>query len=258
MDEKSLELLEFHTAKSRVARFASFELSREAILALTPLTNKRRVEERLLESAEARKLLSLLPGFSVGQVEDIRPAAALAAQGHVLLSTDLLIVAHTLTAVADARQDIEGVREQTPRLWAVAETMSDLRALARELTRGISAAGEILDAASPALADIRRRLIEARRDIVAHLETLMASQKGQSTSSRSEKADTSFPSRQNFGARCRASSTTSRTVARPSSWSRTPQLSRAICSANLKLENEMRFNGFSASAARRSGSTAPR
>jgi len=179
MDEKSLELLEFHTAKSRVARFASFELSREAILALNPLTNKRRVEERLLESAEARKLLSLLPGFSLGQVEDIRPAAALAAQGHVLLAADLLTVAHTLIAVADARQDIEGVREQTPRLWAVAETMSDLRALARELTRGLSAAGEILDSASPALADIRRRLIEARRDIVTDLETLMASQEGQ-------------------------------------------------------------------------------
>lgn len=179
MDEKSLELLEFQAAKSRVARFASFELSRQAILDLMPLTNRRRVEERLHESSEARKLLSIMPGFTLGQVEDIRHAVSLAAQGHVLQPTDLITASRTLEAVADARQDIESVREDTPRLWAIAETMSDLRPLARELVRGISSGGDILDSASPQLAEIRRRLIEARRDLVTNLEALMASQEGQ-------------------------------------------------------------------------------
>ncbi len=179
MDEKSLELLEFPAAKAKIARFASFELSRQAILDLMPLTNRKRVEERLEESAEARRLLSVLPGFAPGHVEDIRPLASLAAQGHVLQPTDLILAARTLEAVADAREDIEGVREDTPRLWAIAETMSDLRALARELTRGLSPAGDILDSASPHLAEIRRRLIEARREIVAQLESLMATNEGQ-------------------------------------------------------------------------------
>lgn len=179
MDEKSLELLEFQTAKSRVARFASFELSHQAILELMPLTNKRRVEERLNESTEARKLLSFIPGFSLGHIEDIRPAASLAAQGHVLQAIDLLVAAHTMEAVSDAREGIEGVREQTPRLWAIAETMSDLRSLVRDLTRGIGLGGEILDSASPRLADIRRRLIEARRDLVERLDVFVTSQEGQ-------------------------------------------------------------------------------
>ena len=180
MDEKSLELLEFQTAKARVARFASFALSRDAILGLMPLTNKRRVEERLLESAEARRLLSFIPGFTLGHVEDIRPVVSLAAQGHALQPTDLLTAARTLEAVAEARHAIENVREQAPRLWAIAETMSDLYPLARELTRGIGTGGEMLDSASPKLSEIRRRLIEARRDLVERLDELMASQEGQS------------------------------------------------------------------------------
>jgi DNA mismatch repair protein MutS2 len=179
MDEKSLELLEFDAAKGKVARFASFALSRDALLALKPLTNRRRVEERLQESAEARKLLSLLPAFSLGHIEDIRPAAALAAQGHVLQAVDLVAAARTLEAVAEARHEIADVKQQAPRLWAIAEVMSDLRPLARDITKGISSSGDILDSASPRLTDIRRRLIEARRDIIENLETYMATQDGQ-------------------------------------------------------------------------------
>ena len=180
MDEKSLELLEFPAAKARVARFAAFELSRDAILELKPLANRRRVEERLLECAEARKLLSLVPGFTAGHVEDIRPLAAVVAQGRVLQAIDLVLAARTLEAVSDARLAVEEVKDHVPRLWAIAETMSDLRPLAKSLTKGISAAGDILDSASPRLAEIRRRLIDARKDLVEHLEALMASQEGQS------------------------------------------------------------------------------
>ena len=179
MDEKSLELLEFQVAKGKVARFASFALSREAILELKPLTNRRRVDERLQESSEARKLLSLLPGFSLGRVEDIRSAVVAAAQGRVLQALDLVTAARTLETVADARRDVAEVKQQTPRLWAIAEAMSDLRPLARDITRGISPAGDILDSASPKLTEIRRRLIEARRDIIEHLETFMDTQDGQ-------------------------------------------------------------------------------
>jgi len=176
MDEKSLELLEFPAAKARVARFASFEMSRQAILDLKPLTNRRRVEERLRESSEARKLLSLLPSFSIGQTDDVRPLVALAAQGHALQASDLSAVARTLEAVADARRELEEVKEQVPHLWAVAESLSNLSALAKELVKGIGPSGEMLDSASPRLFEVRRRLVDARRELVASLEGLMASQ----------------------------------------------------------------------------------
>ena len=179
MDEKSLELLEFQAAKSKVARFAAFELSHQAILDLNPLTNRRRVEERLNESTEARKLLALVPGFSLGHIEDVRPSVSLAAQGYVLQATDIVTIARTLEAVADARHSVGEVQDQIPRLWAIAESMSDLRPLAKSVTKGIGPGGEILDSASPRLSEIRRRLIEARREIVQDLESFMVSQVAQ-------------------------------------------------------------------------------
>ena len=180
MDEKSLELLEFQAAKTRVARHTSFDLSRQAILSLKPLTNRRRVQERLQESTEARRLLSLSPGFSIGPIDDIRPAASLASQGHVLQPEDLVVVARTLETVADARRHVEEVHEQVPHIWTIAEALSDLRTLARDISNGIGPAGEILDSASPRLGQIRRRIIEARDDLVNRLESLMASTEGQS------------------------------------------------------------------------------
>ncbi len=180
MDEKSLELLEFPAAKTKVAKYAAFQLSREALLSLKPLTNRRRVQERLQESTEARRLLALSPGFSIGRIDDIRPAVALAAQGHVLQAEDLVMVARSLKAVADARQQVEEVQDQVPRIWAIAEALSDLRPLARDITRGIGPAGDILDSASPRLGQIRKRIIEARDDLVNRLDGLMSSAEGQS------------------------------------------------------------------------------
>ncbi len=179
MDEKSLELLEFPAAKARVARYSSFELSRQAILDLKPLTNRKRVEERLRESAEARRLLSILPSFSIGQVDDVRPLVALAAQGHTLQANDLIVAARTLEAVADARGQLEEVRDQVPHLWTIAERLSNLSVLAGELVKGIGPSGEMLDLASPRLFEIRRRLIDARRELVSSLEGLMASHETQ-------------------------------------------------------------------------------
>ena len=179
MDTKSLELLEFDHAKALVARHASFELGRKAIADLQPLNDRQTIEERLAECAEARHLLSMQPDFAMGAVTDIRPAVSLAAQGRVLEPWELLEIAATLEAVANARHRIEEVSDELPRLWAIGQALSDLTTLAREITRGIGPAGEILDTASPRLMEIRREIVEERRELVSRLEQFIASPEGQ-------------------------------------------------------------------------------
>ncbi|MFW6102742.1 MAG: endonuclease MutS2 [Chloroflexota bacterium] len=179
MDTKSLELLEFDRAKALVARHASFELARRAIADLQPSNDRQVIEERLAECAEARRLLSLQPDFATGAITDIRPAVSLAAQGRVLEPWELLEIAATLEAVASARHRIEHVSDELPRLWAIGQALSDLTALAHAVTRGIGPAGEILDTASPRLMQIRRELVEARRELVSRLEQFIASPEGQ-------------------------------------------------------------------------------
>jgi len=179
MDSKSLELLEFEHAKARVARHAAFELGRRAIEAVQPLTDLETIEERLAECAEARHLLSMLPDFAVGAVTDIRPAVSLASQGKVLEPWELLEIATTLEAAAGTRHRLEELAEELPRLWAIARLLSDLTALARDITRGIGPSGEILDSASPRLMEIRRELIDRRRELVGRLEQFATSPEGQ-------------------------------------------------------------------------------
>ncbi len=179
MDTKSLELLEFDHAKALVARHASFELGRRAIADLQPSNDRQAIKELLAECAEARRLLSLQPDFAMGAITDIRPAISLAAQGKVLEPWELMEIAATLEAVASARHRIEHMSDELPRLWAIGQALSDLTGLAREVTRGIGPAGEILDTASPRLMQIRRELVEERRELVSRLEQFLASPEGQ-------------------------------------------------------------------------------
>jgi DNA mismatch repair protein MutS2 len=179
MDAKSLELLEFDHAKAHVARHAGFELAARAIASLQPIADPGAIREGLSACAEARRLLSLVPDFTVGAVTDIRPAVSLAAQGKTLEPWELLEIATTLEAVAAARRRIEGFSGMLPRLWALADVLSDLTRLAQEVTRGIGPSGEILDSASPRLTAIRRDIIQERRELVARLEQFVGSSEGQ-------------------------------------------------------------------------------
>ncbi|MBN1856165.1 MAG: endonuclease MutS2 [Dehalococcoidia bacterium] len=178
MDAKSLELLEFHLAKARVADFASFELSSQALRDLQPLTDRRQILERLAESAEARRLLSLLPDFSIGQVSDIDEVVTMAAHGVVLAPAELALVAQTLHSIAAARRRIKDFIDELPRLWAIAQHMADLHLLANDIVRGIGPSGEILDSLSPRLFEMRRQMIDARQQLVEQLEVFVMSPNG--------------------------------------------------------------------------------
>jgi len=179
MDTKSLELLEFARAKEKVADFASFELSRDEVLELQPLTDRKAILERLAESSEASLLLALDADFTTGVVTDVRPAASLAAQGMVLPPADLLEAAHTLLTVSDTRRRLEHHSAQLPRLWSIGETLSDLGGVATEISRGIGPSGEIMDSASPRLMEIRQSIINVRQTLVASLEEYVTSTTGQ-------------------------------------------------------------------------------
>jgi len=78
MDDKSLEILEFHRVREILAGLASFPASRELAIGLQPLSDCEGISLLLRQSAEARHLLSLKPDFSLGEVGDIRQAVTMA------------------------------------------------------------------------------------------------------------------------------------------------------------------------------------
>ncbi|GAH44232.1 unnamed protein product, partial [marine sediment metagenome] len=130
------------------------------------------------QAAEARQLLSLEPGFSVGGVLDIREAAKMAALESVLEPQSLLEIQQTLASLHQLRSSLGKLSGDFPLLWNIAEGIVELRQIEKDIARCLDLAGEVLDTASPSLANIRQQLREIRRQILERLEVIIRSPRG--------------------------------------------------------------------------------
>lgn len=175
MDGKSIELLEFPQIRQNLAGYASFEPSRELILKLEPLKDFERISLLLRQSAEARLLLAAEPGFSIGNIGDIREIVKLAAIGKILEPQDLLEVRNTLGALYYLRSHLEKRVEEFPLLWQIAGGIVELHDLEKDIGACFNAEGEMKDDASPALSSIRQRLRAIRADLHQQLQAIINS-----------------------------------------------------------------------------------
>jgi hypothetical protein len=115
MDDKSLEMLEFPRIREILAGYTSFSASRELAMTLKPLYDFEQISRLLRQTAEARQLLTLDRGFSIGSALDIREKVRLAALEGILEPLSLLEVQQTLAALHEGRIQVllvsEGYRE---------------------------------------------------------------------------------------------------------------------------------------------------
>ncbi|MFH1016135.1 MAG: endonuclease MutS2 [Chloroflexota bacterium] len=178
MDNKSLELLEFPLVREILAGFTSFPVSRELALGLQPLSDYDQISLLLRQSAEARELLSFEPGFSIGDVKDVREMAKLAALGKILEPKGLLEIEQTLAAMNQLRGRLKLIAEEFPLLWDITGGIVELKSLEKEIGRCIAASGEVLDHASPELSTVRHKLRNTREQMLRRLEAIMHSPRG--------------------------------------------------------------------------------
>jgi len=178
LDSKSLEMLGFGQICEIVAGFTSFSASRELALNLQPLYDYERIFLLLRQSAEARRLLSLEPSFSIGGAFDIREAVKMAARGKVLEPQGLLEIQQTLAAMCKLRGSIEKMSEEFPLLWNNASGIVELRQLEKDIASCLAPNGEVLDSASPRLAAVRRQRRQVRQQLLDRLKVTMESPRG--------------------------------------------------------------------------------
>jgi DNA mismatch repair protein MutS2 len=178
MDQKSLEMLEFPRIREILAGYTSFSASRELAMNLLPLYDYERITKLLQQTAEAHQLLSLDKGFSIGNAVDIRAKVKLAALEGILDPLSLLEVQQTLNALHDLRRYLKGIAEDIPLIWSIAEGISELHQIEKDIAACLDPAGEVLDTASPALANIRAQLRDSRGQILEKLEAIVKSPRG--------------------------------------------------------------------------------
>jgi len=108
-------------------------------------------------------------------VHDIRPLARHAQRGATLQPIDLLNIQDTLRTARRVRRTLANLKNQAPLLADIAARIEPCEGLAEEIGRCISDRGEVVDHASPKLANIRRELRAAHERLLDKLNRILSS-----------------------------------------------------------------------------------
>lgn len=177
MDEKSLHTLELPKVLERLAAHAAFSASKELAQGLTPTVDPEEAGRRQAGTTEARRLLAVKGNLSIGGARDVRPAAAAAARGAVLEPADLLDVKSTLLSARAMQRLFEKPGAEAPVLAGMAGRLEPCPEIVASVSAVLDDRGEVLDAASPRLAALRREARVVRERLETKLQRLIGDAK---------------------------------------------------------------------------------
>lgn len=176
MFEKDFALLEFPRIREIVSGYCSFTMSRSLALELVPSSELDQIRLRLTESAEARRLLELEPGFSAYGLSDISEPARYAALGRILEPKILAEIRKSLGLLRRLKSKLNETAASTPLLNQTASSIGDFAHLEKNLDKAISPEGSLLPHASEKLSLIRLRLRTKRAEVMERLHDFIQSE----------------------------------------------------------------------------------
>ena len=173
--EKSLQTLELPAVLALLAEEAVSEPAREKALELRPSGSAFVVQNRLAETTAAKTMMTVKGSPSFGGVKDVRGSLARADMGGVLNTRELLDIAGVLQCARLVRGYLGGEGIGQTAIDKQFHTLRANRYLEDKLTASIAAEGELTDAASSELADIRRKIRAANARVREALQKIISS-----------------------------------------------------------------------------------
>lgn len=171
MDQHTLRVLEFDKIRLFLTSCAASPGGKRMCEQLTPEKNQRTVTRLLAETTEMRREIEENGLLPLSGINDIRAAVKQACIRNAYLEPEHLVsIKNTLETAAILQRYCGGLAETRPLLFEVATNITGHPDIAEQIRRSISSQGDILDEASPELADIRRRLKKLRLSIMKALE----------------------------------------------------------------------------------------
>ncbi len=177
MDQKTLQTLEYPKILARLAAFCAFAPSAEKARQLQPVSDIDLARLRQAQTSEASRLLNHRPDLSIGGAHDVRQTTDLARHGGVLTPQELLDLKSTLIAARTLQHFFNRAGDAYPQLAQIASRISLPAFLIELISSAISERGEIFDAASNALADIRRDLQRVHDRLLSRLQHMITDPK---------------------------------------------------------------------------------
>ncbi|MGB8647142.1 MAG: endonuclease MutS2 [Anaerolineae bacterium] len=175
MNPKYFRPLEFDKVRTRLAAHTSFGASEELAHQLAPTTDAAECKSWLQETTEARRALDQQPNLGIGGARDIRPYTKAARVGATLNPPDFLDIRATIVSSRSLHRSLSRLSEIYPRLAFIAGGLDELPELDREISQVLNDRGEVMDAASPELASIRRELNVVRSRMMERLQHMLTS-----------------------------------------------------------------------------------
>src|SRR5690606_21349900 len=158
VNERSLRVLEYPKIIAMLQQRTAFAPGAELAQRLVPLTGLQDVDEALADTEEALRLLETGGPDLLAGARDVREAVRRAGVGAVLSPGELLDVAATAAAVRRVRRALLHEPDHHPRLAARAAGMAAFPELEDAVGACIGDDGDVLDRASPKLAQLRARI----------------------------------------------------------------------------------------------------
>jgi len=173
MNEKTLQTLEFTKIRAALIEFASFSASADLAARIRPTRDIALAGTWQRQTSEARWLLSSNFEISLSGMEDIRRQCDLAVRGGVLLPQDFLLIKQSLIIARDTLRQLDKYHEELPEILQVVSGLQIPSGVIEQISRTISEHGEILDAASDRLAEIRRDVKICHDRLLSKLERMV-------------------------------------------------------------------------------------
>ena len=158
ISEKTLKTLEFDKIRTLLAECALTEGARGLCTALMPTDREEQICARQQRTEDSVRLIGAKGTPSFGEIKDISDACERAVKGASLTPRELLDVADLLRVCRRLLEYIRSNRLFETSLDEVFERLIPNRPLEDKITRSIISEDMIADEASPALADIRRKI----------------------------------------------------------------------------------------------------
>ena len=177
---QSLVTLEYEKLLALVARNAQTPMGRGRLENLQPLTNRLELERDLRAIAETFALSEKQISWRFSELPDPTDAVAvLRIKNATLEPFSLLEITRLCNQALFARSVIQPEKEFAPTLWQTVENLPpQLFEALNKINKKLLPSGEIDDAASPELAQIRREINNQRARLTKSLESLMRNNSG--------------------------------------------------------------------------------
>ena len=174
--EKYSKALEFDKVLEKLAEYASCADAKEQILNLKPETDINLARALLNQTVDAHMLLARFGGPSFGGIKNVNNSLARAAAGSVLNTRELLDIGEVLRVIRSLTQ----WRSTNSGVSSVLDTFFNAlqpnKFLESAIFTAIIAENEFADNASPALAEIRRKIRIQESKVRDQLDKLTRSQ----------------------------------------------------------------------------------